>query len=101
MVADAPEIETVLPQFLSFCEDAVLVAHNASFDTGFIRENAKRLFLPADFTYLDTMIMSRVLLPEQNKHTLDALCKVFNVSLETTTGRWTMRKQRHIFSCIL
>lgn len=82
MVADAPEIETVLPQFLSFCEDAVLVAHNASFDTGFIRENARRLFLPADFTYLDTMIMSRVLLPEQNKHTLDALCKVFNVSLE-------------------
>ena len=63
MVADAPEIETVLPQFLSFCEDAVLVAHNASFDTGFIRENARRLFLPADFTYLDTMIMSRVLLP--------------------------------------
>ena len=82
MVADAPEIDTVLPEFLDFCQDAVLVAHNASFDTGFIRENAKRLSLPADFTYLDTMVMSRVLLPEQNKHTLDALCKVFSVSLE-------------------
>ena len=82
MVADAPGIEEVLPDFLDFCSDAVLVAHNASFDTGFIHENARRLSLPADFTYLDTMIMSRVLLPEQNKHTLDALCKLFSISLE-------------------
>lgn len=82
MVADAPEITEVLPQFLAFCEDAVLVAHNASFDMSFIIENSVRQGYPTDYTYVDTMIISRVLLPHQNKHTLDALCKVFDISLE-------------------
>ncbi|MBQ9135845.1 MAG: PolC-type DNA polymerase III [Lachnospiraceae bacterium] len=82
MVMDAPMIEEVLPQFLEFCEGCVLVAHNASFDMSFIIENSVRQGFSTDYTYLDTMIISRVLLPNQNKHTLDALCKVFNVSLE-------------------
>ena len=42
MVKDAGTIEEILPQFLRFCEGSVLVAHNAGFDTGFIRENANR-----------------------------------------------------------
>ena len=82
MVMDAPGIEEVLPRFLHFCEGCVLVAHNAAFDMSFITENAAGLQLPADYTYVDTMVMSRVLLPNQNKHTLDALCKTFNVVLE-------------------
>ncbi len=82
MVADAPGISEVLPQFLEFCEGAVLVAHNASFDMSFIVENSIRQGYPTDYTYLDTMVISRVLLPHQNKHTLDALCKTFGVSLE-------------------
>ena len=82
MVMDAPKIEEVLPQFLAFCEGTVMVAHNASFDMSFIRENAARQGFPTDFTYVDTMVISRVLLPNQNKHTLDALCKTFQVSLE-------------------
>ena len=82
MVMDAPMIEEVLPQFIEFCEGCVLVAHNASFDMSFIIENSARQGFDTDYTYLDTMIISRVLLPSQNKHTLDALCKVFNVSLE-------------------
>ena len=82
MVEDAPGIEEVLPQFLDFCEDCVLVAHNAAFDMGFITENAARQGLPMDATSVDTMVISRVLLPHQNKHTLDALCKVFDISLE-------------------
>lgn len=82
MVADAPDISEVLPQFLEFCEGAVLVAHNASFDMSFIVENSIRQGYPTDYTYVDTMMISRVLLPHQNKHTLDALCKTFGVSLE-------------------
>ena len=60
---DAPEIDVVLPQFLEFCKDCVLVAHNASFDTGFIRVNAENQGLPYDFTVVDTVGMARILLP--------------------------------------
>lgn len=79
---DAPVIEKVLPEFLSFCEGTVLVAHNASFDISFIRENAQRQQLPFDFTYVDTVGIARVLLPHQAKHTLDAVSKTLGISLE-------------------
>ena len=82
MVMDAPVIEEVLPEFLSFCEGTVLVAHNASFDISFIRENAQRQQLPFDFTYVDTVGIARVLLPHQAKHTLDAVSKTLGISLE-------------------
>ena len=82
MVMDAPVIEKVLPEFLSFCEGTVLVAHNASFDISFIRENAQRQQLPFDFTYVDTVGIARVLLPHQAKHTLDAVSETLGISLE-------------------
>ena len=82
MVMDAPLIEEVLPQFLQFCEGCVLVAHNAGFDMSFITENAGRLGLPTEYTYVDTVGIARVLLPNQSKHTLDAVAKALNISLE-------------------
>lgn len=60
MVKDAGTIEEILPQFLKFCEGSVLVAHNAGFDTGFIRENAKRLNLPYDHTVVDTLGLGKM-----------------------------------------
>ena len=83
MVLDAPLIEEVLPQFLEFCEGSVMVAHNANFDTGFIRENCRRLGYPTDYPYVDTLGISRALLKDQNKHTLDAIAKTLGVSLES------------------
>ena len=62
MVKDAGTIEEILPQFLKFCAGSVLVAHNAGFDTGFIRENAKRLNLPYDHTVVDTLGLARCLM---------------------------------------
>ena len=82
MVLDAPDIEEVLPQFLAFCVDCVLVAHNANFDMSFIMENAGRLGFPTEYTYVDTVGIARVLLPNQNKHTLDAVAKTLGISLE-------------------
>ncbi len=82
MVKDADTIEAILPRFLAFCTDSVLVAHNAKFDTSFIKENAKRLGLPYDYTSVDTLGISRALLPKLNKHTLDAVAKELNVVLE-------------------
>ena len=82
MVMDAPPIEVILPQFLDFCQDAVLVAHNANFDMSFIMENAKRQGLSRKFTYVDTLGIARVLLTHQAKHTLDAVAKTLSISLE-------------------
>ena len=82
MVMDAPFIEQLLPEFLDFCGDAVLVAHNANFDMSFIKENAMRQNIRKEFTYVDTVGIARILLPRQAKHTLDAVAKTMGVSLE-------------------
>ncbi len=81
-VMDADDIESVLPRFLAFAQDSVLVAHNATFDMSFIEENARRQRLPFDYTCIDTLGVSRALLTEQSKHTLDAVAKTLKVSLE-------------------
>ena len=59
----------------------MLVAHNAGFDMSFIVENCDRQGISHDFTYVDTVGMARVMLPAQNKHTLDAVAKALGVSL--------------------
>ena len=81
MVMDAPAIEEVLPAFLRFCQDAVLVAHNAAFDISFLEENCERLGLEASFTSVDTVGMSRVLLPQLGRFKLDTVAKALNVPL--------------------
>ena len=82
MLVGQPKIEEVLPKFLEFCGDAVIVAHNASFDTGFIEANAKRMGLPYEPTIVDTVGLSRILLPDLRKHKLDVVAKAVGVSLE-------------------
>lgn len=83
MLVDAPLMEAVLPDFLKFCGDSVLVAHNASFDMGFIRKAAEVLEMPSvDNTVLDTLELSRTLLPDLNKHKLNIVAEHLNVSLE-------------------
>lgn len=83
MVADAPTIDVILPQFLEFCGQGVLVAHNASFDVGFIRTVADNLKMPSvENTILDTLELSRALLPELKKHKLNIVAERMEVSLE-------------------
>lgn len=82
MVLSAPRIDQVLPKFLAFCEGAALVAHNASFDIGFIARNAELLKLPFEPTVLDTVTMARLLLPKLNRFKLDTVAKALGVSLE-------------------
>ena len=82
MVMDAPTIEEVLPKFLEFSKDAVMVAHNADFDMGFIMKNCDRLGIAHDFTYVDTVALARVLLPALNRFKLDTVAKALNISLE-------------------
>ncbi|MCL2717602.1 MAG: PolC-type DNA polymerase III [Lachnospiraceae bacterium] len=80
MVLEAPDIEAVLPEFLSFVGERPLVAHNANFDMSFIKENCRRQGLVKEFTYLDTLAMARILLPELKKHTLDTICKALKIN---------------------
>ena len=82
MVIGSPDIETILPRFIEFIGDAVLVAHNASFDVGFIEQNCKRQKIETDFTYVDTVALARVLLPALNRFKLDTVAKALNISLE-------------------
>ena len=71
MLADAPSIEQVLPQFLKFVGDRVLVAHNADFDCGFIRMACNEQGLPYTFTSVDTLILAQNLMTGMNRFKLN------------------------------
>ncbi|KAB2808781.1 DEDD exonuclease domain-containing protein [Pimelobacter simplex] len=80
MVADAPPIEAALPAFLEFAAGSVLVAHNARFDVGFLKNDARRLDLMwPDFEILDTVKLARhvVTRDESPNHKLSSLARVF------------------------
>ncbi|QFJ55518.1 PolC-type DNA polymerase III [Pseudobutyrivibrio xylanivorans] len=79
MVIGAPTIDVILPKFMDFCKDSILVAHNAIFDTAFIKHNCHLLGLEYDFTHVDTMEVARYLHPNNARFNLDAVCKMENV----------------------
>ena len=83
MVDNAPTIEDVLPKFLEFTKDAVMVAHNSDFDMGFIRRDAKK-YMGIDYKppIIDTLQMARDLYPDLKGYNLDRLNKTFKLSLE-------------------
>lgn len=82
MVMDSPAIEVILPQFLEFVGDSVLVAHNAGFDTSFIKKYAKDMGLKIENSIVDTMTLGHILCPELGKFTLDRICKHLGIKLE-------------------
>lgn len=76
MVADAPKEREAVEQFLQFCgENPVLIAHNATFDTSFLREVFTRHEMSHPFVTIDTVLMSRSVLPELGRHKLDTIAK--------------------------
>ncbi len=74
-VANAPELAAALPRFLEFASGRALVAHNAGFDMSFLRAACEKLQITAEFTSIDTLEMSRILLPHLSKHKLNILAK--------------------------
>lgn len=82
MVMEAEPIEKILPEFLEFCGDAVMVAHNAGFDTSFIINNAERLGIKYNPTIMDTVLLAQFVIPNLHNYKLDTLCKHLAVSLE-------------------
>ena len=79
MVADAETIDKVLPKFFEFVGNRLLIAHNADFDTGFIREAAISLGIPFENAYLDTVALSRYLNTDLKSHKLDSLAKFYEL----------------------
>ena len=82
IVKDAPKIEEVLPQFLKFCENTTIVAHNAKFDVGFITQKAKQQNLEYAPSVIDTLHWAKVLLTDLKRYNLKALSNYFKVSLD-------------------
>ena len=83
MVAQAPRIESVLPAFLEFARDSVLVAHNAGFDVSFLKEAARSTGHPwPGFRVLDTVHLARqlVMKDESRNHKLSSLAVVFGAT---------------------
>ena len=82
MLVDAPEIEEVLTEFKEWVGDAIFVAHNASFDMGFIDTGYERLgFGPSNNGVIDTLELSRTINTEYGKHGLNFLAKKYGVEL--------------------
>lgn len=80
-VADAPGIAQVGRAFHAFAEGSVLVAHNAPFDMAFLRRKEKTIGLRFDNPVADTVAVSARLDPSTAKHTLDALCERYGVTI--------------------
>ena len=82
-VANEPKIDEVIGKFVDFVGDAVLVAHNAPFDMGFIKRDIKK-YLSIDYqcSVIDTLQMARDLFPDLKKYGLGDLNKTLGLALE-------------------
>ena len=82
MVADSETIDKVFPKILDFIKDSVLVAHNAPFDMGFLKQNAKNLGYEFDYTYLDTLSLAKDLFPDYKKYKLGKIADNLGIKVE-------------------
>ena len=81
MLRDQRTLKEAMPDFARFCQGAVLVAHNASFDLAFFRRAFKLIDEPFEFTTLDTLALARNQYPNFKSHKLGNICKMLGVSL--------------------
>jgi DNA polymerase III subunit alpha, Gram-positive type len=82
MVRDAETIEKVFPKMLEFINGSVLVAHNAGFDVGFLKHNARILGYDFDFTYLDTLSLAQEIFPDFKTYKLGRIAKNLGINVE-------------------
>jgi DNA polymerase-3 subunit epsilon len=81
MVAGQPTIGQVLPVFHAFCEDTVLVAHNAAFDMRFLQLKEESTGIRFGHPVLDTLLLSAVIHPNQESHKLEAICERLGINV--------------------
>jgi len=78
-LAGAPDEFTAARKFADFCGDALLAAHNAKFDTGFLRALYRRHGGEFSRPCVDTMALAQMLLPEMRNYRLNTLAEHFRV----------------------
>ena len=83
MVRGQPNIDVVLPAFHEFCEDTVLIAHNAAFDMRFLQLKEDRTGIRFTQPVLDTLLLSAVVHPNQESHKLDVILERLGITIGT------------------
>jgi len=83
MVRGKPNIDAVLPAFHEFCEDTVLIAHNAAFDMRFLQLKEDRTGIRFSQPVLDTLLLSAVIHPNQESHKLDVILERLGIHIDT------------------
>ena len=81
MVRGQPNIDVVLPAFHEFCEDTVLIAHNAAFDMRFLQLKEERTGIKFSQPVLDTLLLSAVVHPNQESHKLDVILERLGIQI--------------------
>lgn len=81
MVRNAPEVEEVIREYHEWAGDHIMVAHNASFDMGFLYVAYKKYGIDKTHATIDTLELARMLHPEMKNHRLNTLAKKFNIEL--------------------
>ncbi|KYO65771.1 PolC-type DNA polymerase III [Thermovenabulum gondwanense] len=82
MVENAPSLNEALDLFKDFIKDAVFVAHNAEFDSGFLRRDFYKLGIPFKNSVIDTVAFSAMVLDDIKNHKLDTVAKYLNIKLK-------------------
>ena len=82
MVKDAETINKVFPKILEFVGDSIIVAHNASFDVGFLKHNAKLLGYEFNNTYIDTLPLAKDLFPDLKKYKLGKIADSLGIEVD-------------------
>jgi DNA polymerase III subunit epsilon len=80
MLANQPTIDKVLPAFRTFCEDTVLVAHNAAFDMRFLHLKEEATGVRFTQPVLDTLLLSAVINPQLDSHSLEAIAERMGIN---------------------
>ena len=94
MVYNAPELKEVLIKFMEFLKDDIIVGHNVNFDVNFLYDNfINVLNEPLTNNFVDTLRISRKLLPELEHHKLDNLIEYYDIKARD--------KHRALNDCIL
>ena len=81
MVRGKPTIDVILPAFHEFCEDTVLIAHNAAFDMRFLQLKEERTGIRFSQPVLDTLLLSAVVHPNQESHKLDVILERLGIHI--------------------